>query len=45
MNPEFNMKNKLLSKRMMANAEAANAIQNNQFGGRKKAQSYQCLSK
>ena len=27
MDPEFNMKNKLVGKRMMANAEAANAIQ------------------
>ena len=33
--PELNMKNKLLGKRMMANEEATNAIQNDQFGGRK----------
>ena len=36
MDPEFNMKNKLLGKKMIANAEVANAIQNNWFGGRKK---------
>ena len=32
MDPEFNMKNKLLGKRMISNTEAVNAIQNNQFG-------------
>ena len=30
--PEFNIKNKLLGKQMMANAETANAIQKDQFG-------------
>ena len=46
MDPEFNMKNKLLGKRMMANAEAANAIQSDQFGGRKKHKAINaCLNK
>ena len=37
MDPEFNMKNKLLGNRMMANVEAANILQNNPFGGGEKA--------
>ena len=46
MDPEFNMKNKLLGKRMMANAEAANAIQDDQFGGRKRHKAINaCLNK
>ena len=46
MDPEFNVKNKLLGKRMMENAEAANVIQNDQFGGRKKHKAINaCLNK
>ena len=38
--------NKLLGKRIMANAEAANAIQSDQFGGRKKHKAMNaCLNK
>ena len=36
MNSEFNMKNKLVGKRMMANTEAVNAIRNDQFDNREK---------
>ena len=46
MDTEFNIKNELLGKRMMANTEAANAIQNDQFGGRKKHKAINaCLNK
>ena len=46
MDSEFNMKNKLFGKQMMANSEAANTIQNNQFSRRKKHKAINaCLNK